>query len=808
MMKRVIGFFMLFIFFLHASGQDERKKAIALRISADINIDGMLDEPAWKKAFPARNFFQYEPYNGREPSQPTVVKILYDNKGLYVGAMIYDSSPDSILTELGIRDAGNLNADVFTIDITPYDDGQNAYEFRITASGVQGDSKYASGFHDQSWDAVWKSAVSITDSGWIAEIEIPYSALRFPKEKKQEWGLNFWRNIRRYREWSTWSYINNKQENVFNQSGLLTGLNDIKPPLRLSFVPYLAGYAEKNPGNEHWSFSYNYGMDVKLGLTESFTLDATLIPDFGQVESDDVIVDLSPFEIYYQEKRPFFTEGTELFDRGGIFYSRRIGGTPTEYYEIRNKYNAEDIIKNPEEIQLINASKISGRTNRGLGIGVFNAVTSNTFAEVRDSTGNKNEILTEPATNYNMLVLDQSISNNSYVSLYNTNVYRGRNNHTANVTGTEFRLTEKRNMYSVFGRLNISQKYDPNAPPESGFLYHAEISKISGNFRFELWQNSKSDTYDPNDLGFLRKNNEFSNGGEIEYNLYDPFWKLISLHNEISVHTTYLYAPREYSSLSVNVSSRATWKNYLTTGIDLGGHPERHDYFEPRIPGRKVIYPSGRNVSLFFSPDYRKRFVVDLRGGYWRSGDYDQHSYNFSIAPRLRINDHLFFKYNFSVNRKYNDLGYVTDSINSYNEDVIIFGKRNINIISNVLDASYIFTPRSSLTLRLRHYWFTLAYKDYYDLDTEGHLHQNTYTGCHDYSFNAFNIDMVFTWEFAPGSELLFVYKNKLEIRENEIPDDFFTNFRGTFDHPMINSFSIKVMYYLDYQYLKKRKGI
>jgi len=814
---RALFFFLILLPTLEIASQTTTKTLSAEKIGIPIKIDGVLDESAWKSAQVATDFFQYEPYNGRKPSQPSQIKVLYDNWGIYVGAMLYDSSPDSILRELGIRDAENMNADEFTVDILTYNDGQNALEFRISASGVQGDTKFSSDFRDKSWDAVWKSAVNITDSGWIAEIEIPYSSLRFTKEETQVWGLNFWRGIKRYREWNTWNYVNNKLDGVLMQSGRLADLNNIVPPLRLSFVPYVAGYVEKMPNTKSWAYSYNYGLDLKLGLSESFTFDATLIPDFGQVQSDDVILNLSPFETYYDEKRSFFTEGMELFEKGGVFYTRRMGGTPSGYEDIQEDIDYK-VIDNPHEIQLINASKISGRTRSGLGIGVFNAVTSNTFAKVEDSLGNISRKMTEPSTNYNMLVLDQSLKNNSYISLYNTNVYRGLENSTAqdsdstfdnnisNVTGTEFRLTDNNDMFSVFGRINISQQYNQVNKPEFGHKYFVELGKISGNFRAEVYQNVVSDTYDHNDLGFLSHNNEFENGFNIEYNFYDPFWKLIKWENEFEVNISYLYAPRVYSSLDIQLNTRATFKNYLTIGVDLEAEPlEVHDHFESRTPGRVVIYPSNYELGIFLSPDYRKKFVIDVSAGIWKSTDFNQLSYYFGFKPRFRINDQIFLIYNFNYYNIFNDIGYVADSTNN-SEQIIIMGSRNIQRVTNTLDVSYIFSPKASLTFRMRQYWVTVKYNEYFDLQEDGYMVKNNYSEDNDISFNAFNIDLIFTWEFAPGSEFLLIYKNNIDQESHNIPDDFFNNLNNTLNSPMANSFSIKVLYYLDYQYLKKRK--
>ncbi len=787
--------------------QPVRKQVQAFRIHDPVKIDGILDEPMWRNAKEANDFVQFTPYNSKQPSQPTTVKILYDNRAIYFGAIMYDSSPDSILTELGTRDQGDINADMFSVDLSPYNDGLNAVEFKVSASGVQIDVKHAPDFRDDSWDAVWKSAVRITDIGWIAEIEIPYSAIRFPKEDIQVWGVNFWRSIKRRHEWSTWNYIDNKLDGVLNQSGELIGLKNINPPLRLSFVPYIATYAEKKPENKNWSYAYNYGLDLKYGINESFTLDMTLIPDFGQVQSDERIIDLSPFEIYYEEKRPFFTEGTELFDKGGVFYSRRIGSTPSGFSDVESGYDDKNIIKNPDEAQLINATKISGRNKKGLGIGLFNAITSNTYAKVRDSSGKEKKILTEPATNYNMLVFDQSLKNNSFISVYNTNVYRGKNDYTANVSGSEFRFTDKNNMFSARGLCNISQKYYPDNKPEFGFKYHAEIGKISGNFRFYLWENTESDTYDPNDMGFLRNNNEFSNGLNLCYNIYDPFWKLMDWYNKFYARLDYLYAPRKYSSFNLGLHSRATTKNYTTIGFHYDVAPvEIHDYFEARSPGRMVRYPSHQSFSLFVSPDYKKRFVIDIWGEISKAFKYNMYGYELSIEPRFRVNNKLFFTFEFEYEIKNNDYGYVTDSTN-HNEQVIIFGKRDVRDIINTFETSYVFTNKIGLSFQLRHYWITVKYKDFYDLQDDGYLVENNYSAPHNFSFNAFNIDMVFTWEFAPGSELLFIWKYSIYEESDKIHGNYFNDVRKTLDSPATNSFSIKLLYYLDYQYFKRKSN-
>ena len=240
----------------------------------------------------ANNFTQFKPNNGllERSNQKTEVKICYDDQNLYFAAIMYDNAPDSILKELCKRDDDNKNNDRFTIVIDPFNNTQVEYNFTITASGVQIDKKMSKNGGDKSWNAVWKSAVDIFDKGWSAEIAIPFSQIRFP-DIDDPWALNMYRNIRRYREEYSWNPIDVKFENYALQSGLLDGIIDVESPIRLSFMPYASIYMDSYDGETN--FPYNYGMDLKYGLNESFTLDMTLIPDFGQVSSDAMVLNLS-----------------------------------------------------------------------------------------------------------------------------------------------------------------------------------------------------------------------------------------------------------------------------------------------------------------------------------------------------------------------------------------------------------------------------------------------------------------------------------------------------------------------------------
>ena len=811
-MKQLISliFFILisFLFPLENVAQNAKKQIEALRISKPPKMDGLLNDEIWQNAPVATDFFQNEPYNDRKAEKETTVRVLYDDDALYIGAMMYDSSPDSILTELGFRDSEELNADFFAIEIGTFNDGINAVGFSVTASGVQYDAKYYNDDFDGTWNAVWISKVAIVEDGWSAELKIPYSALRFPEMDNQTWGFNIWRSIRRTREVDSWNFVDNKISGQAKQAGELTGLKNIKPPLRLSFTPYVSGYVEKNSESADWDYSFKYGMDLKYGINESFTLDATLIPDFGQVQSDDEIYNLSPFEVYYEEKRQFFTEGTELFQKGGIFYSRRIGTIPDGYSSVEDSLKeGEFITENPSKTNLINATKLSGRTNKGLGIGVFNAMSAATYATISDSSGNLRNITTQPFTNYNMVVFDQNLKNNSSVSFYNTNVYKGKNSTVANVSGTEFQLFNKSSSYAVFGQFNLSQQYLPDNPADLGFNYTAKLMKVSGNFQFSLNQYVESDTYNPNDLGYLQANNEFSNNAVFEYNIYDPFGKIIRMKNEATIWYNCLYAPRTFTDFGVFVNNMTTFVNYLSVGGEVLYRPvEEYDYYEARTKGQVFVKPPMYEINAWISPDYRKPFIIDGRLLYSRANGFDQSLYFIRLSPRFRFNDKLTLKAETGISLNLNDIGYV-DDVTVEGSDEIIFGRRDLQTVENVLQATFIFNNKIALDLRLRHYWLMVDYDKYYLLDADGYLNDSDYAENNDFNFNAFNIDMLLRWEFAPGSELAFAWKNAILTKQDNLNyTHYFDNLKKTLESPADNSLSLKFLYYLDYQYLKKKK--
>jgi len=810
----------IFLFFLtiQTSAQHKNKNTPAIRISSPPRIDGILDDVIWQRLPALNDFIQYIPYNGQSASLPSEVKIAYDNNALYLGAILYDPEPDSIARSLGKRDDSfKINADMFAVHISPYNDGLRSCIFLVTASDIQSDLLLSPNSDIQldlllspigendNWNAVWESNVAINEDGWSVEMKIPLSAIRFPEKNIQDWGFNTFRYINRYNEFSSWSFIRREINQWWTQMGEWRGLANIQPPLRLSFVPYASSYIEHNT-KQKFGYSYHGGLDLKYGINESFTLDMTLIPDFGHVQSDDHVLNLSPYEIRYDEKRQFFNEGTDLFNKGGIFYSRRVGAQPVFYNVVENHLQENEIIINsPIETQLINTSKISGRNRRGLGIGVFNAMTAKSVATIRDTlSGAKRTLITQPITNYNLIVLDQTLHKKSFVSLINSNVRRSA--YTANVTAAEFRLTDKRKIYRISGNGAYSQKFDTDTTFDSGFKYSMSIGKETGSFQYSYLLSAVSDRYDPNDLGYLRQNNEFEHYAELGYNIFKPFGIFLNMSTELSVSHTSLYYPRKFHKYHIDYSIYANFKNHWFAGMHAAWTPiEVHDYFEPRVENRVFILPPSYHNCGRIATDRRKPFSVGLAGGFDKhyNDPFDRFQYWINFEHQLRLNTNFEMNYDLFFQSKRNEIGYVN---HKDDENTIYFGRRAVQTIRNTLDAEYIFNKEIALSFRLRHYWSQADYKRYYLLSIDGRLSESDdYSENHDINYNAFNIDMTFTWNFAPGSELLLVWKNAIYTDNKNVNFGLYRNFADTIESPQINSVSIKVLYYLDYPKLKKR---
>lgn len=796
-----------------AAAQINRKIAQAQRVSEAPKLDGFLDDACWQNAPAATDFIVDNPIPFIPLAQNTEVKIVYTDEAIYFGFMNYDEAPDSILKQLSGRDSDG-NSDYCGISFNCYRDGLNAFIFAVSPYGEQWDSRIGSaedGDEDVGWNAVWYCKTQITDKGWIAEYKIPFAAIRFPDSEEQFWGINFVREVRRTRHHAFWSPVDPAGPPWIAQMGLLEGVKGIKPPRRIFLYPYASAYynsSEQPGGGTIGNFSYNGGLDLKLGLSDAFTLDATLIPDFGQTISDQLILNLSAFDIQFTENRPFFNEGLELFSKAGIFYSRRIGfDEPINRWKAYNELREGEVLKdNPDKDQVINAMKISGRDAKGLGFGFFNAITAPSFAIAQEvETSKTREIQTSPLTNYNVFVFDQNLKNNSYVSLINTSVLRSGDTYDANVTGYDYQIKNAKNSHAIQGRGALNLKFGPeyagisnrNAYGHSQLL---QFAKISGNLQWAAGSYYESDKYDPNDLGFLQAPNSINYFAGAGYNVFKPFGRWNRLWSWAQANYNNLYLPYTFTDASITAKVGLNSKKFNSFEISYEGVPARgYDYFEPRVPGAVFRTYKSNLIGGWFSSDYRKAVAIDLGTWYSAYENDGRHRFNWRVAPRFRFNDHLFITYVYSYQSHINDLGFAGWADDTQQNP--LFGKRNAISHTNVLNVQYAFGPWMTLNTRFRHYWGYSSYKNFYNLQADGYLTPSD-SVANNRSFNSFTIDMMYKWIFSMGSELNIVWKHAILDNNSIVADNLIDDLDYTFGQLKNNSISVRLIFFVDYRSL------
>jgi hypothetical protein len=812
--------------------QAQLKNTQAVQVTFGPRIDGSLDDVAWQNAPVAIDFITNTPVYGKPSLVKTAVRVVYDNSSIYIGAYLYDD-PNQIRRQFTTRDnLQRANVDYFSVFFDSYKDRQNAFQFLVTARNVQTDTRVSPGFKadegiygDVSWDAVWDSKVGFRPDGWIVEMRIPLFSIRFNRKNVEEWGIQFMRFSRRYNETSFWNPVNPAVSGFVNQFGNITGLNKLIPPLRLSFSPYVGvGYRQtpllNSPGQ--YETLKSGGMDVKYGVNESFTLDATLIPDFGQVISDNVVNNISPFEIRFRENRPFFTEGTELFNKAGVFYSRRIGTTPDKYDSLQNKISSGalhgyHLVKNPSVTRLYNAVKFSGRTPNNLGIGIFNAVTENVKALLRNrATGADSVVITEPLSNYNIIVLDQALKNRSYITFTNTNVWRNSNERDANVTALDVALYNKTNRYGLILRPRYSVVYEKTGTYD-GFANYLEAGKVSGNLQFSIINELRSAQYDPNDLGFLLSPNAFSNTALVSYNIYQATTAFLNQSYKIAVKQDYLYKPFSYQKTAFEAGANWLLKNFWRLNINADVAPRWYnDYFEMQTPASLLQTPRqslkrSPYYSLFIdgSTDSRKRLIVNWYIGGAEGPLPNDPYYAIQLGIRYRFSDRLLLEA--SYQREYDNGQFGYAFVRDAATQAPVLARRKYAEVTSVISGVYNFTSRMNLTFRARHFWNRLLNTNLYNIKANGYWTERADLQLSDYNinYNAFNLDVFYTWDFRLGSRLIIGWKNWLgKDFEDYINGNTYKNYtrnaRQLFSTPHGNEFTIRFIYFLNYQQLVK----
>ena len=658
--------------------------AVKLTTKAPV-IDGKFDDPAWQTAEWDDHFIQLQPYQGRQPSHQTAFKILYDNNNIYIAIKAYDSAPDSIERRLTPKDDMEMSGDIVGVLFDSYYDRRTSFNFMVSAGGVKSDYVMSNDGmrEDPTWDPIWYVKTRIVKDGWNAEMRIPLSQLRFSKENEQVWGLEVARYIYRKQELSLWQLIPNDASGMVHMFGELQGIQGIKPKKQLEIAPYAVGSYEQykpeegNPFRTGKGFKFNAGVDGKVGLTNNITMDFTVNPDFGQVEADPSQLNLTAYETFYEEKRPFFVEGKNIYNyqlmmgdgdlaSENVFYSRRIGRRPQGY---PSTMQGGDYAKIPDATTILGAAKVSGKTKNGLSIGILESVTAAEKAEI-DHEGERSYETVEPLTNYSVIRLQKDYgegktsiggiltSVNRKISGTNLNYLRN----AAYTGGIDFSHSWKNRNYnvsfktifsSVFGdttamiRTQTSSTHfyqRPDAPylkldSSRTSLYGSagtfQIGKVGGGhwqyLGFLMW---KTPGLELNDIGYIRQTDQLAEIIWIGYRVWDP----VSIFRKINVNFNQWSGwdfGGNYLGNGLNVSAFTQFMNYWSFSTNLFSQ-QRQTSNSLLRGGPAMRMPGQIGIHLRVGTDERKK--LNFSAGSFQKWGFEGYSRmeNYSLAISYR----------------------------------------------------------------------------------------------------------------------------------------------------------------------------
>jgi hypothetical protein len=825
-------------------------------------IDGILNDACWKTGEWAGEFTQWIPTEGAKPSQPTEFKILYDDKNLYVAMRGIDKEPKLISRKGGRRD--ELIGDAMGVTFDSYHDQRTGFEFSVTAAGQKIDLIATNPFEfDFNWNAVWYVKTGLEDSAWVAEYEIPLSQLRYSNEPDQVWGMHVWRWIDRLSEESDWELQSMTSPGFLYSFGELHGIKDLVKSRRIEIMPYTVGKFktfEKQPGNPYaedgHSFLGSVGLDAKIGLSSNFTADLTVNPDFGQVESDPSVMNLTAFETFYEEKRPFFLEGKNIFKfelgDDNVFYTRRIGHAP----DYRPELNENEYLKYPDNTSILSAVKVSGKSAKGLSVGVLQSMTANETALLY-SGGKEQNISVEPLTSYTVGRVQQDFnkgtstlggiftSTNRFINEPALDSLNNRNAFTAGFDllhqwhDKEFYLDAKLIASSINGstdaisNLQLSSaryyqrpdathlKYDPLLTSLNGQGGRLKIGKGSkGLWRYSAEMNWKSPGLDLNDIGYMRMADFVSEENELSYFVNKP----------VSIFRTY----------NIELQQTNNWDyamNYLNSEFDLEGSMEflnrwkispeisyQNESLDTRLlrGGSAILLPSEWDGSLSINSDISKKVFGSISATHEAASE--DNFRNSSIEAGLTVIPFNVLKLSVSLHYSENtdELQYVETKVLPQSSKYIM-GLINQNTLGATFRIDYNITPELSLQYygspfasvgkysELKEITnpkadiytdrFSILETTYSESDNAYHVaakgDEPEYSIANpDFTFSQFRSNLVFRWEYRPGSQLYFVWANEQTFNENGKSTSVGDAMRHLGDVYPNNIFQIKLSYW------------
>ena len=669
-------------------------------------IDGVLDDPAWEQGEWSGDFIQFEPYNGRSPSQETSFKILYDEDHIYIAIRAYDSAPDSIVKRLTRRD--RREGDNVAIGFDSYHDQRTAFVFGVNAAGAKFDYMITDDGQNEdfSWDPNWWVRTGTDDQGWVAEMRIPFSQLRFDNNGENLWGVQVFREVHRYGEESMWSHIPINAPGLVHRFGTLGGFNGIEPRRVFDLTPYVVSSAGRSPavaGNPFLVGSdqnYKLGMDAKIGLSSNLTMDATINPDFGQVEADPSQVNLSAYETFFAERRPFFIEGRNIssFNLGmggggngndNLFYSRRIGRRPQGGISVENGAYV-DI---PGFTDILGAVKMTGRTEGGLSVAIIDAVTAEEQAEI-DLSGERSFKMVEPLTNFFVGRLQKEFNEgNSMIGGMVTSVHRRNNDNLAeqmhgkaysggldysryfrdrnwqfslngamsHVSGNEAAiLRTQRSSARYFQRPDASHlELDSTKTSLMGTGGKIQLAKTGGGhwniFSVITW---KSPEFEINDIGYMRETDQIVQVNAVSYREWEPksFYRTYGIG--LNQYSMWNFAGQNLMK-GYNVNGFIRYRNHWTTNMGINYN---HDIVSTDLlrGGPAFRMPDRINSWFRAGTDNRNNFVASINGNLSRGGEGYQQSSRIGAGLTYRPLDNLNISLNPSWLRNSQSLQYVS----------------------------------------------------------------------------------------------------------------------------------------------------
>jgi hypothetical protein len=817
-------------------------------------VDGKLDDACWKTGEWDGNFIQWIPKEGAAPSQPTYLKILYDDKNIYVAIRAVDREPDKISQRSGRRD--ELTGDEAGICFDSYHDHRTGFEFDLSAAGQKTDMILTNPMNsDNNWNAVWTGKTGLEDSAWVAEYEIPLSQLRYSSEEVQTWGIHCWRWIDRLQEESDWEPQTSTGPGMLYLFGHLNGIQDLPKSRRIEIMPYALGKLntfKKQAGNPFASsgnkWSGAFGLDAKIGLSSNFTANVAINPDFGQVESDPSVMNLTAYETFYEEKRPFFLEGSNIFkyefNDANLFYSRRIGHAPTYYPAL----GTGDFIDYPQNTSILSAVKISGKTSNGFSVGILHSITSKEDAEI-SSGGKTQHVSVEPPTSYTVARVQQDFNEGTTVLggiLTSTNRFLNEEkfnflNHNAFTGGVdllhqwhdkEFYLDARLVASTIQGdssAIKILQqssarfyqrpdaghlKFDPRLTALSGQGGSIKIGKGSkGNLRYSTMINWSSPGLELNDIGYMQSADLFKNTNTISYSINQPQGKFRQLYYGFTEINNWDYA-FNYLSSQFNPSFSGQFLNKLSVNAHVCYFPNSLDTRILR-GGNAMKVPSRVHGNVGFNTDYSRKAQFSFNIFYEAGGKSSSSTYTISPGFNYRPIGTLKFSVSAEYSANQNELQYV-QRVSIDQKPAYLLGKIDQHTLSATFRIDYNISPELSIQYygspfastgnfsRFKHVNNPLADKltDRYELLAPT-LNGKTYTSGQfsfdnpDFAFTQFRSNMVFRWEYRPGSQLFLVWSNERTDFRNISGSnlhDAFSGLRKVFPN---NLFLIKLSYWL-----------